>query len=112
MISSYTMNPLIHDVIFASFAADSFSLGAHWEYDTDKIRSTFPQQLTSLHSPLSSYHAQKHAGDQTHIGDNALLFLQHLADQHSFKKSAYIQSWLAVWDVQQPPGYVDHFIQD
>ena len=40
---------------------------AHWEYNTDTIASTFSGKVDRLHGPISSYHPNKTAGDQTHV---------------------------------------------
>jgi len=98
----------IHEVVLAAFAADSFSLGAHWEYNTDNIHKVFNPQLTTLQAPIASYHKGKVAGDQTHIGDNSIILLQSLADNKTFNREAFLAYWLSKWDVPTPSGYVDH----
>ena len=110
MTSSSSLTSTIHQVILATFAADSLSLTAHWEYNTDNITKAYPSKVDHLGPPLSSYHSGKAAGDQTHIGDNALLLLNHLAHnpQHILDIPSYLTAWQAMWDVPTPPGYVDH----
>ena len=105
-----SLTSTIHQAILATFAADSLSLGAHWEYQTDAILSAFKGKVDHLAAPLASYHAGKAAGDLTHIGDNALLLLEQLAHSpdHRFDLPSYLKAWQAKWDVTPAPGYVDH----
>ena len=108
--STSSLTSSIHQVILATFAADSLSLSAHWEYQAEAISRAFNGKVDRLTAPIASYHAGKAAGDQTHIGDNALLLLEHLAQapEHRLNLPAYLQAWQAKWDVVPPPAYVDH----
>jgi hypothetical protein len=110
-MASRSLNSSIHDAILATFAADSLSLGAHWQYDTDKIVTAFHGKVDRLHAPISQYHAGKAAGEQTHIGQNALQLLEYLADvspDHRLHVDSYVQYWKSKWDVEPRPGYWDH----
>ena len=102
-MSTFSLTSTIHQTVLATFAADSFALGWHWNY--------FPSgKLDHLTTPVASYHAGKAAGDQTHIGDNALLLLEHLAQSpdHRLDLPTYLHAWQAKWNTTPPPGYVDH----
>ena len=99
----------VHDAILAGFAADSLSLGAHWEYDTDVILRAFHGKVEHLAAPISAYHSGKSAGEQTHTGDNSLYLLEAIAaSPNAFSIDTYMQYWRSKWDVVNPPAYVDH----
>jgi len=89
------------DSVLAGFAADSFSLGAHWEYNQSAITNAFKGRLTTLSAPLSSYHKGKTAGDLTHIGFNSLLLLRSLAQKESFDASDALSLWKSAYEGAQ-----------
>lgn len=116
---SQAVNQKLRQVILATFAADSFSLGAHWEYDAVNIVAKY-KRLVDLQAPIASYHAGKKAGDLTHIGYNALMLLDVLSEQSNSPSNflsvnlsetlqAYISKWRTAWDVADAdlPGYKD-----
>ena len=49
-------------MVMASFVADSLALGAHWIYDTEKIKSNFGRVESLLKPASDSYHATKGKG--------------------------------------------------
>lgn len=93
-------------MVLASFTADALSLGAHWIYDTGKIRSTFGQ-IEQITAPLpSSYHQEKERGEFTHYGDQAMILLESIAREKSFSLSAFCSMWQELFTGYR--GYVDN----
>ena len=84
--------------IWATFAADSLALGAHWMYDQQKIVSRLGT-VDTLIAPLpSSPHSGKQAGDFTHYGDQTLILLRSLAACGRFDVKDFARRWI------KPPG--------
>lgn len=94
-------------MVLASFAADSFALGAHWIYDTAKIDQQFGR-ITSLLPPHEgTYHPSKKRGDFTHYGDQAYHLLEYLAAHGGhFDAAEYARNWQSF--IAQYQGYMDH----
>ncbi len=94
-------------MVLASFTADSFALGAHWIYDTNKIDQQFGQITTLLAPQEGSYHPTKKLGDLTHYGDQSFHLLGYLAAHGgNFNSNEYSRAWQSfVADYQ---GYKDH----
>jgi len=92
--------------VFASFVADSLTLGVHWMYDTAQI-DQHVGRVTDLLSPLEgSYHPTKKRGDLTHYGDQTLHLLQYLARHGGrFSLASYAAEWQGLW--HEYKGYVD-----
>ena len=66
-------------LVLGSFTADALSLGVHWIYDTDLLSHKFGY-IKGYHAPGSdSYHPHKQAGDQGHVGDQALRLADFLS---------------------------------
>ena len=94
-----------HAMVLASFVADSLALGAHWIYDTAKIRDSFGQVDHLLAPDPGSYHSGKSRGDFTHYGDQALVLLESLASEGKFDLNAFARSWRRFFADYK--GYVD-----
>jgi ADP-ribosylglycohydrolase len=92
-------------MVWASFAADSLALGAHWVYDTGRIDQQFGRVSDLLDPRPPTYHPTKKRGDFTHYGDQALLLLQSLAEHGGFDDERFGRQWQAFF--QTYPGYVD-----
>jgi ADP-ribosylglycohydrolase len=91
-------------LILGSLTADALSLGAHWIYETDLLSQKFGY-INSYHAPgIDSYHPHKQAGDQSHIGDQALRLADFLSRENTWNAESFIQDWLAMW-----PTYDDYF---
>lgn len=94
-------------MVIASFAADSFALGTHWIYDTNKIDEEFGR-ITSLLPPhKGTYHPSKALGDFTHYGDQSFHLLEHLATHNGhFDIGEYSRDWQSF--IAEYQGYFDH----
>lgn len=94
----------IEEIIVATLAADSYSLGSHWVYDEKQLKE-LPIDWDSLNAPQALYHKGKVAGDFTHIGDQAFLAYEFLKDKKSFDEDAYLKFWEE--KMSSYTGYVD-----
>lgn len=80
-------------LVVASFVADSLALGAHWIYDTARIRKEFGR-VEHLLKPLpNSYHSSKDKGEFTHYGDQARILLESLAAKGAFDLDDFSKRW-------------------
>ena len=91
-------------MLWAVFAADALSLGAHWVYNTRVIDKKFGRPDTYA-APLTSYHKGKGAGDFTHYGDQTLLLLETLATMPEFDLQGWADRWKAFFETYD--GYFD-----
>jgi ADP-ribosylglycohydrolase len=96
-------------MLWAVFAADALSLGAHWVYNTDVIDKKFGR-TDALSAPLTSFHKGKGAGDFTHYGDQALLLLETLSDMPRFDLERWADRWKTFFDTYE--GYFDGATKD
>jgi ADP-ribosylglycohydrolase len=93
-------------LVLGSFTADALSLGVHWIYDTDLLSQKFGY-IKSYHAPGSdSYHPNKQAGDQGHVGDQALRLADFLSRENTWHAESFMQDWLAMWPAYD--DYIDH----
>ncbi|MGZ0709704.1 ADP-ribosylglycohydrolase family protein [Coraliomargarita sp. W4R53] len=91
-------------LLFGSFIADALSLGVHWIYDTVELSQKFGY-VSQYHAPgFDSYHPKKRAGEQSHVGDQALCLAACLVRNEAWDASRFMQDWLAMW-----PAYGDYF---
>jgi ADP-ribosylglycohydrolase len=91
-------------MVYASFAADSLALAAHWIYDQDELRQSFGRITELAAPPAGSYHPGKTRGEQTHYGDQALVLLRSFAESGGYDEADFTSRWRAMWD-----GYPDYF---
>ncbi len=96
----------IRSAILASLAADSLSLGAHWEYDQDRIARLVGRVTDLLPPTLNDYHSGKGAGDQSHYGDQTLLLLRSVAGKGAFDLGDFAARWRGMM-VGGYTGYMD-----
>jgi len=93
-------------LLFGSFTADALSLGVHWIYDTAELSQKFGY-VDSFHAPgADSYHPKKKAGEQSHVGDQALCLAKHLRQKKEWNAEAFMSSWVSMWNDYQ--DYFDH----
>jgi ADP-ribosylglycohydrolase len=93
-------------LLFGSFTAEALSLGVHWIYDTKVLAEKFGYVSEyHAHGP-DSYHPNKKAGDQSHVGDQALRLAAFLIREKRWDKNTFIGDWVAMW-----PNYDDYFDQ-
>ena len=84
-------------ILFGSFCADALSLGVHWIYDSDKLAKEHGQ-VTHYKTPgTHSYHPHKQAGEQGHVGDQALCLLNFLIKEKAWNRSRFMEEWLGMW---------------
>lgn len=93
-------------LLFGSFTADALSLGVHWIYDTKELSEKFGY-VTDFHAPGSeSYHPHKKAGEQSHVGDQALTLAKYLDESNTWNKKFFMREWVSMWDGYN--DYLDH----
>lgn len=92
-------------LVMASFAADSLALGAHWIYNTEKIRKEFGR-VDRLLKPLpNSFHPARDKGEFTHYGDQAFVLLESVALRGDFDIEDFSSRWRNLF--RDYKGYVD-----
>jgi hypothetical protein len=90
-------------LLYGSFTAEALSLGVHWIYDPALIVARHGR-VTDYHAPgAASYHPHKQAGDQGHVGDQALRLLAFLQREQAWKAEDFLNDWRAMW-----PSYTDY----
>lgn len=93
-------------LLFGSFTADALSLGVHWIYDTTELSQKFGY-VDSYHAPGSdSYHPRKQAGEQSHVGDQALRLAAFLQCAKRWHAGSFMQDWIMMWPNYE--DYLDH----
>jgi len=96
----------IRSAILASLAADSLSLGAHWEYDQTRIVRQLGRVTDLLPPALNDYHTGKGAGAQSHYGDQTLLLLRSVAARGAFDLADFAARWHGLMEGGYT-GYMD-----
>ncbi|MFV0423044.1 ADP-ribosylglycohydrolase family protein [Oleidesulfovibrio sp.] len=100
----------IRSAILASFVADSLALGAHWEYDRERIEKTLGR-ISKLVAPrLNAHHPTKEAGDLSHYGDQTLLLLKTVAETRDFSLQTFAEHWQQM--MKEYTGYIDRASRD
>ena len=90
-------------LLFGSYCADALSLGVHWIYDANELAQKHGR-ITHYKPPgTDSYHPHKQAGDQGHVGDQALCLLNFLLKEKIWDPSGFMDDWLGMW-----PDYNDY----
>jgi len=90
-------------LLYGSFCADALSLGVHWIYDSKELAQKHGR-INEYKAPgPDSYHPHKQAGEQGHVGDQALCLLRFLSKEKMWNNDAFMNSWLAIW-----PDYNDY----
>lgn len=85
-------------LLFGSFVAESLSLGVHWIYDVDELEAGHGR-VTEFEAPgADSYHPRKRAGDQGHVGDQALCLMRCLKDTGRWDPVTYLNAWQTMWN--------------
>jgi len=89
--------------LVGSLAGDALSLGVHWIYAEETLRELAP--VAEFSDPAAdSYHPEKHAGDLSHVGDQALTLHRSLHPENGFDAGEWSEHWHAMWE-----GYPDYF---
>jgi ADP-ribosyl-[dinitrogen reductase] hydrolase len=95
--------------IWGEFVGDAVCLGAHWIYDLNEIKNSFPGGVAGFETPASGhYHAGKRSGDFTHYGDAALLMLQSIARLGTFSPQDFGTRFVTLFSSEGYHGYRDH----
>lgn len=92
-------------LVLASLVADSLALGAHWIYDTEKIRKEIGTVDRLLRPLPGSFHGTKEQGEFTHYGDQAFILLESVAHRGDFDIEDFSNRWRALFSGYK--GYVD-----
>ena len=88
----------------AALVADALSLGPHWVYNQGKLARVYPDGITLLTDPASSYHPNRKAGQLTHYGDQMVLLNDAVKDG-SYLKEKWARDW--VTGMTGYDGYLD-----
>jgi len=91
-------------MLWGSFCADAYALGAHWVYDIKEIENA-NLNLNAFNNPLTTYHGSKRAGDFTHYGDQTLWLLESISNEKKFDALEYSKLWLE--NIKEYNGYID-----
>lgn len=94
----------IKDVVLSSLVADAYSLGAHWIYDENQLKS-LDLDWNDLNNARAIWHKNKSAGEFTHYGDQTYWLYQFLQNKDSFDSISYIDFWKSKIEVYN--GYID-----
>jgi len=90
--------------LWGSLCADAYALGAHWVYDVKEIENA-SLDLEAFNNPMTTYHANKRAGDFTHYGDQTLWLLESISNEKKFDADKFSKLWKE--NMKQYDGYVD-----
>jgi ADP-ribosylglycohydrolase len=92
-----------YGLVAGSLIADAQSLGVHWVYDPAVITQRHGR-LTEMVAPgPDSYHPKKQAGDQGHVGDQALCLWRSVTQRSGWSPAGFMEDWRALW-----PTYTDY----
>ena len=94
----------------AAFAADAFSLGTHWIYNTNVIDRKLGRVETLLKPEIASFHKGKDAGEFTHFGDQMLVLLESVSEKGGFDIADFSNRWQALFASYD--GYLDRATKD
>lgn len=90
-------------LLYGSFIAEALSLGVHWNYDPADIMARHGQVTDFIAPGAGSYHPHKQAGDQGHVGDQALRLMAFLHREQHWHAPLFLADWAAIW-----PDYSDY----
>lgn len=85
-------------LLFGSFVAEAVALGVHWIYDPAEIVARVGRVKGCLAPGADSYHPHKQAGDQGHVGDQALWLAEHLVRDGRWNAETFFRDWTARWE--------------
>jgi ADP-ribosylglycohydrolase len=98
------MKDAVYGAVYGALIGDAFALGAHWLYDTDEIKESFPD-YEHFHDPVTQYHGEKKAGDLSHYGDQTMWLLESIALEKDFSLASFATRWKAY--MSEYKGYID-----
>lgn len=97
-------------LIKAVFIADALSFGAHWVYDTDKLKEEYSGIIEEYRAPMSKFHKGKEAGELSHYGEQAFALLQSISNNQLFDLKQFRDDWIQY--LENNEMYMDHSMQD
>lgn len=108
----------LRSMILGALVADAAAVGFHWLYDQDRIRDIakdtpefHPPTQTDYENTLGFFaHTNKHVGDFSQYGEQAMVLLRSLAETHgNYDKKHYQESFQKHFGYGGPYiGYIDH----
>jgi ADP-ribosylglycohydrolase len=98
------------NIVKAVFIADALSFGAHWVYDTDKLKEEYSGIINQYRAPMSKFHEGKAAGDLSHYGEQAYVLLKSLSEQQSLDLKQFRDDWIQY--LENNEMYMDHSMTD
>eukprot|EP01095_Lingulamoeba_sp_RSL-Kostka_P005805 TRINITY_DN1763_c0_g1_i6.p1 TRINITY_DN1763_c0_g1~~TRINITY_DN1763_c0_g1_i6.p1 ORF type:complete len:246 (-),score=81.07 TRINITY_DN1763_c0_g1_i6:590-1327(-) len=128
IIDEYKGDEYIKGAILGSFFADSLALGAHWVYDSVKLKNSVGNAevesdstihtggLRILIDPMAPYHPKKSKGNFTHYGDQALILLKSISnsnedredyENNEFDICEFAKCWFQALRGDNFDGYLD-----
>jgi len=93
------------DLVLATLAADSFTLGAHWIYTPEDIENAKLDWM-GLNKPLAQWHEGKAKGDFTHYGDQIVCLYEYIKEYDEYDTTNYINTWKTYMKTYS--GYIDN----
>lgn len=90
-------------LLYGSFIAEALSLGVHWNYDPADIARMHGLVTEFMAPGANSYHPHKQAGEQGHVGDQALRLMAFLHREQHWHAPFFLTDWAAMW-----PSYTDY----
>ena len=90
-------------LLYGSFIAEALSLGVHWNYDPADIARKHGQVTDFMAPGPGSYHPHKLAGEQGHVGHQALRLMAFLHREQHWHAPMFLTDWAAMW-----PDYTDY----
>lgn len=85
--------------------ADALCLGPHWIYDQDQLTQAYPTGVHAPSDPLSPYHPNRKAGQNTHIGDQVRFLAKSIAEAGTYDIGHWKKTWLT--EMTNYDGYID-----
>ncbi len=92
------------ELLLSTLAADTYSLGSHWIYDSDTLKN-LTINWEELNTPHVTWHEGKGKGDFTHYGDQIIILNDFLKDKTSFCVEDYMLHWRE--EMKTFKGYLD-----
>jgi ADP-ribosylglycohydrolase len=99
----------VEELLLATLAADSYSLGSHWVYDANELEN-LEIDWEGLNAPSVAWHEGKTKGDFTHYGDQIYILNEYLKAETHFDVKKYMSHWRS--EMQTFKGYMDGSIKE
>ena len=85
--------------------ADALCLGPHWIYDQSQLADAYPKGIYAPSDPLSPYHPNRKAGQNTHLGDQVRFLSESINEFGGYDSENWKKSWLQ--KMSNYDGYID-----